>query len=203
MNNKNEELVFKVITIGQSDAGKTELIKEYMYKGFEPEKFVKNASSFKVKEVTLKNNKTIKLKMIDTAGREKFKSLIKTFYKNVNAVLFIFSLNNKSNFEYITEQIANFEENNNNNEILKYLVGTRCELKREVNQELIDELVKKTGYKYYPTSVADNIGIDSLFQDVAESIYKIYEKNPTDKKKKLTNMLRNKNQSEGEIFGDF
>ena len=54
------------------------------------------------KDITLENNKKIRLRLVDTAGTEKYKSLSKQYFKNADGVLFIFSLFETDSFKNIT-----------------------------------------------------------------------------------------------------
>ena len=61
-------------------------------------KFDNNNSStlginYSFKEIKFNNKDKIKLKLVDTAGQEKYKSLTKSYFKNVDVVLFVFNMN--------------------------------------------------------------------------------------------------------------
>ena len=90
--------------------------------------------------MTLSNNKNIRLKLIDTAGQEKYLSLSQSYFKNADGVLFVFSLDDKKSFEHVNYWIKSFEETRSDiNNILIYLVGNKCDLKQVIDQNLIDE----------------------------------------------------------------
>ena len=59
----------------------------------------------------LKNGTEIILKLIDTAGQEKYQALAKSYIKNTDAVLFVFSHDNKESFENIKKWSDHFKEN--------------------------------------------------------------------------------------------
>ena len=116
---EQEELVFKVITIGDSSVGKTSIIRRYIYNVFDDNTMSTIGLTFCFKEVKLKNGKKVQLKLVDTAGQEKYNALTKSYFKNVDGVLFIFDFNNLESFQNIEKWINLFEENNNGKGIPK------------------------------------------------------------------------------------
>ena len=89
---------YKIITLGDSYVGKTALLKKYVSNIFEEDTYATIGMNILAKDITLKNNKKIKLKLVDTAGTERYKSLSKQYYKNTDGVLFIFAHNNIESF---------------------------------------------------------------------------------------------------------
>ena len=116
----------------------------------------------------------MKLKLIDTAGEEKYRSLSKTYYKNAEVVLFVFALNNEESFAEITNWLKKFKENSNSIEIPKYLIGNKADLERVIDKEQIEECSQNNNLKYIETSAKDNQNIDDLFNDIANNLYKSY-----------------------------
>ena len=82
----------RVITLGESGVGKTSIIRRYIHNIFDENNLSTIGLNFSFKEVKLKNGKSINIKLIDTAGQEKYKALAKSYFKNVDAVLFVFML---------------------------------------------------------------------------------------------------------------
>ena len=108
----NDEISFKIITIGDSGVGKTSIIRRYVYDAFNDNTISTIGVTFCYKDIEWKSGEKIKLKLIDTAGQEKFNALTKTYFKNVDGVLFVFDYNNPITFEDIENWISLFEENN-------------------------------------------------------------------------------------------
>ena len=155
-------------------------------------KFVDNSInkigiSYSFKEVILKDGTKVTLKLIDTAGQEKYKSLSKSYFKYANGVLFIFSLNDISTFYNLRERIKDFEENNEGtNFVCKYLIGNKNDLEINVDQNLIEDFKKENTFDYYAyISSKDNSSIDKIFEDMSQVLYDDYKKNRKNKKKVL------------------
>ncbi len=192
--------IMKVITLGESGVGKTCLIRRYINNIYEEANVSTIGISFSFKQVKLKNRKSINIKLIDTAGQEKFRALAKSYFKNVDAVLFIFGLNDQDSFDKVINWINLFDDIHNGKEgIPRYLIGSKSDKERKVSNDVIEEFLCKTKYKYYETSAKDNNGIDELFQDLSEDLYQILletgGKKRTQNIQKLSNFDNKNNNS--------
>ena len=72
--------------------GKTSLILRYVKDKFSESYNVTVGVEFMVKKIEV-NNKTIALQLWDTAGHERFRAVVKSFFKESACVLLCFSLN--------------------------------------------------------------------------------------------------------------
>ena len=179
---KNEKLTFKIITIGDANVGKTSIIRRYIYNVFNEITMSTIGLTFGFKEIILKNGEKIKLKLVDTAGQEKYNSLSKSYFKNVDGVLFIFAFNKLESFQNIEKWIHLFEESNNDTNLPKYLIGNKNDLEKEVDKDLIDNFIEKYNYKFEECSALNNDNIDHIFQDIGEVLYQQYQLNDKDQK---------------------
>ena len=110
--NKNDEIEFKIITLGNAGVGKTSIIERFVNDDYNPNQFSTLGISFSFKVLTI-NKKNIKLKLIDTGGQEKYRSISMNYFKHADVALFVFDLNNESSFESIQYWIDLFNENTN------------------------------------------------------------------------------------------
>ncbi len=181
---KESNLTFSIIIIGDAGVGKTSIYRRYVYETFDQNTLSTIGLQFSFKDVELNNKKIIKLKLIDTAGEEKYRSLSKSYFRNADAAIFVFAFDNLSSFQNITNWIEIFKNNHDRvDKIPKYLVGNKNDLEKKVEKNLIDDLQKKIGYKYFSTSALNNDNIEELFKDLAEKVFKSY--NPNAKQKNI------------------
>ena len=199
MNNKTinkKDFVFKIITLGDSFVGKTSIFKKYIYKTFGETKNTIGMNIFS-KELTI-NNQKIRLLLVDTAGTEKYKSLQKQYFKNADAVLFVFAFNILESFQNIEQWIDVYSETNRIN-IPKYLIGNKNDLEKIVSDNNINDFLKKNKDFIFKSISAknDDIKIDELFQEIGETLYKDFLKygNKETKAIKISNSEDNKTSS--------
>ena len=187
MNNNDDVLEYKIILIGDSCVGKTAILRRYIYNIYEETTISTLGISFAFKEVTLKNKIKIKLKLVDTAGQERFTSLASSYFKNANGVLFVFDFSNLKTFQDIEHWINIFEESNNRKDkVIKYLIGNKVDLEdKKIDQEMIDDFLKTNNYNFKKTSAKDNINIDELFQEMSEKLYE-FQSNKETKQQNIT-----------------
>ena len=72
---ENDGLVFRIITVGEHTVGKTSIIRRLVYNSFNENTLSTIGMNTAHYIITLKNNKKIRLIIVDTAGQEKYKSL--------------------------------------------------------------------------------------------------------------------------------
>ena len=185
--NKNEELIdFKIITLGESLVGKTSLLRRYLENTFDDNILSTIGLSFSFKEIILKNKEKVKLKLLDTAGQEKYRSLAKSYFKNADGVFFVYAINDENSFNKIKEWISIFKETNQRNEgIPQYLIETKNDLDRVVDEEKSKEFAKNNNLKWFSTSSKDNNSVNEIFENIAESIYQEYIKKENKRQKSL------------------
>ena len=184
--NGKEVKSFKVITIGDSNVGKTSIIRRYIYNVFDDKTMSTIGLSFSFKDVELKSGIKISLKLVDTAGQEKYRSLTKSYFKNSDGVLFVFDYGNKESFEHIQEWVEMFKENTSQDDIPKYLIGNKDDIENKtVTSDMINEFISKTKFKFKSTSaLRTDTNIDDIFNEIAEDIMENYLSNG-DKEQKL------------------
>ena len=88
--NKEDILIFKIIALGDSDVGKTSIINRYITGNFTGNVCSTIGSNFSIKELLVNKSQKIKLKLIDTCGQEKYRSLSKSYLRNTDGVFFLF-----------------------------------------------------------------------------------------------------------------
>ena len=120
---KKEIKIFPIITLGESGVGKTSIINRFTKDYFDENNVSTIGVNFSKKELAINENEKIILKLIDTCGQEKYRSLTRSYFKNTDVVLFVFRLDDKDTFDTIKDWMELFKSNNNKEgEILKYLV---------------------------------------------------------------------------------
>ena len=111
-----EPLKFKVVLIGESGVGKTSILLRYVSNEFNSQQFSTLGLSYVDKIIQIDNNKKIKLEIWDTAGQEKFRSLAKAYYRNIDVGILVYDVTNKTSFEEIKNYwIKDIKEDNDDN----------------------------------------------------------------------------------------
>lgn len=196
MSNNSEEIELKLITLGDSGVGKTSIIKRYAYNIFDENSLTTVGLNYVFKDVTIKTQKKnikIKLRLVDTAGQEKYKAITTTYFKNADGVFFVYSLEDESTFINMKEWIQLFKEKNGKSDIPKYLIGNKSDIKKDYDSKIIDEFTKNNFISgFYTTSALNKTNIDEAIQKIVEEMYTNYIQSGRNKKQNNIKLEKNK-----------
>ena len=162
----------KLIVLGNTSVGKSSFILKYI-----EDKFVLNyiatlGMDFKQKKLKLKNGQEVRLRIYDTAGQERFKSVAVSFIKKAEGVILIYDIGNKATFESLEEWIKNIKESGKEN-LPIILVGNKCDLPPEKRQvELIEgkDKAEEFNLPFFETSCKEGINIKEVLEKIVEDI---------------------------------
>ena len=86
--------LFKVIVIGDSGVGKTNLITCFCENSFKESYVATIGVDFKIHTFMI-GDKKIKMQIWDTAGQERFKNITQAYYKGAGGVLLAYSITDR------------------------------------------------------------------------------------------------------------
>ena len=148
MEKRKSLATLKILIIGDSGVGKTNLLTRYCDDGFKDSYVATIGIDFKIKPVYI-DGTCIRLQIWDTAGQERFKNITNTFYKGAAGVIIAFSIVDPISFESVGNWIKQIHSNTNE-DVAKILVGTKADLnsERKVDQLNAETLATKFGMPY-------------------------------------------------------
>ena len=123
----------------------------------------------KIKEITIKGYK-IRATIYDTAGQEKFRSIIKNYYRNNNGIFLVFDLTNLKSFENLNIWIKEINSSVINKNII--ILGNKNDLNDiiEVTDEDILDFEQKSGLQIIKTSAKEGRNIKQAFEKMFDLI---------------------------------
>ena len=168
----------KIIIIGDTSVGKTSLMKRFI-EGFYNDKTLSTIGIelFK-KEVSIQDKQYI-MKIWDTCGQERFRSISKNYYHNAHGIILVFDINSKSSFEHLSEWTESINQNISNKNTPLVIVANKCDLAHIITDNEIEEYSTKNNVKVFRTSAKDNISVEETFLYLGEEIIKkgVYKEN--------------------------
>ena len=155
----------KTIFLGESGVGKTNLIKAAIDEEFD--EGTKSTSMASCVEKSVKvDNKYYSLKLWDTIGQEKFRTMTKIFYKGAKIVIFIYDITKLKSFEEL-EYWVNEVKTALGEEPICALVGNKSDLieDEEVDEDKAREYAFNKELKFKIVSAKTNPKDFQLFLD--------------------------------------
>lgn len=164
------DYIFKILTLGESEVGKTCILVQYTEGKFMKSHLTTIGIDYKSK-IVHRYNKSLKLKIWDTAGQEKFRNITQQYYKNADGILLVFDLESKRTFDKISDWMDQIQHNTTEATIPIILIGNKCDTKqREVTKEEAESEAQRFNVPYFETSALENINITEAFEKLTEII---------------------------------
>lgn len=149
---------FKVIFIGNSNTGKTSIISKFN------ENDIHNPLStigFEYSDI-ISIEKNITLELWDTAGQERYKSMVSTFFRQMDACIIIYDIANLKSYEDVEYWYSEVKKYNTNSNLLIYLVANKIDLKEDYDFKSDIEFANKNQIRFVKTSLFRDKTIKNL-----------------------------------------
>ena len=169
----------KVITLGNSSVGKTSFLMKYIDNSFTLTYTTTLGIDFKQKKIKLKDGRDVRLRIFDTAGQERYKSVSASFIKKADGVILIYDIGNLESFEAVDNWIKSIREIGKDN-LPIILVGNKCDLsddKRKVSLKEGQDKASEFNIPFYETSCKEGINIKEVFEKLVDDIMEKGSKN--------------------------
>ena len=160
--------VIKLLTLGETEVGKTSIVLRYSDDKFHESKIATIGIDFKIK-IIKRGNEKIKLSIYDTAGQERFRNIVKHYYKGANGVLLIFDITKRDTFEKLEFWLDDLKENSDNlDNLFIYLIGNKNDLleRRKVTFEEANKFAEEKNLRYIEVSAKTGNNIKKLFDEM-------------------------------------
>ena len=162
----------KVVLLGESGVGKTNLIRVSMGKPFDKNENSTISSSYYENDIVVKDKKYLYC-LWDTAGQEVYRSLNKIFIKESKVIIIVFAINSKESFEQIDFWLNYTKDILGSDNYIFGLVGNKSDLYEDqaISEQTINKKAEEMQVKYKITSAAtDAVG----FKDFLDELLKDY-----------------------------
>ena len=184
----------QVVLIGDSGVGKTTLINRYVmdtFDAFEPPTI---SGGFRRKDVILDELQTrVTLQIWDTAGQEKFKSLVENYYKNAQCAIVVYDITSEESFDTARNWIEEVKEKAPE-DVQIFICGSKSDLDDQRRIQIVHgmKMAKEYNALFGETSAKKNIGVSDAFEAMARNFVENSPKNFTSDQRKDTINLNSK-----------
>uniref|UniRef100_A0A3Q2Q0C2 small monomeric GTPase n=1 Tax=Fundulus heteroclitus TaxID=8078 RepID=A0A3Q2Q0C2_FUNHE len=101
--------LFKVVLVGNSNVGKTSLLRSFCEGRFHPSTTATVGIDYSVKTLTLENMQ-IAMQLWDTAGQERYCSITKQFFRKADGVVLMYDVTVEESFKAVKPWLLNVQE---------------------------------------------------------------------------------------------
>ncbi|KAL3796676.1 hypothetical protein HJC23_009976 [Cyclotella cryptica] len=184
----------KIVLLGDSGVGKSSLALRFVTNEFRPYSESTIGASFMSKSITVpfspsvrndegqgtsdsktlesrQHQRTIGLKIWDTAGQEKYRSLAPMYYRGAEAAILVYDITVPASFVALQDWALELQHNASP-ELMLVICGNKSDLGecRRVDRGVGEAYAREMGAVYVETSAKDGQGVEDMFSGVAMRI---------------------------------
>jgi len=168
---EREDYKLKVVIVGDSGVGKSNLIKRFTTNEFNEHSKATVGVEFLSRSYKI-NDKIFKIEMWDTAGQERYKSITAAYYKGAKGALIVYDTTSARSFENVDKWLGEIKEKAGK-DIKLIILGNKIDLKdkKVVSTEQALTRAKELDIPLMETSAKDATNVKEAFHDLLKEMY--------------------------------
>ena len=172
MEEENYEIMFKVVLVGDSFVGKTNIMSRYLKNEFHEDSKASVGVEFGSKQFTIDGH-TVKAQIWDTAGQERYKAITSAYYKGAKGAFIVYDITRKNSFESVERWVSDVTSVADK-KITIVLIGNKSDLEdqRQVTKEEAQDKANKLEIAFMETSAFSGDNLDKAFEMMMNEVYK-------------------------------
>lgn len=173
MADEEYQMLFKVILIGDSGVGKSNILSRYILDEFNIDTKATVGVEFGSKMIEKDPQTKIKVQIWDTAGQERYKSITNAYYKGAKGAFVVYDISRKDTFDNVDKWFSELKGNSDEN-VFVVLIGNKCDMEDQREVSIAEGKRKSEELKtaFMETSAMQAVNIDEAFGLMVDEIYK-------------------------------
>lgn len=170
------DYLFKVVLIGDSGVGKSNLLSRFTRNEFCLESKSTIGVEFATRSIQV-DGKTIKAQIWDTAGQERYRAITSAYYRGAVGALLVYDITKNVTYENVERWLKELRDHADSN-IVIMLVGNKSDLRhlRAVPTDDAHSFAEKEGLSFIETSALESTNVENAFHKILTEIYRIVSK---------------------------
>jgi Ras-related protein Rab-11A len=162
------DYLFKVVLIGDSGVGKSNLLSRFTKNEFNLESKTTIGVEFATKTIEC-GDKIIKAQIWDTAGQERYRAITSAYYRGAVAALLVYDITKLHTFQNVEKWLQELKDYADDN-IVVMLVGNKSDLKhlRAVKVEEAQSFAEEHELAFIETSALDSTNVVDAFEQIIQ-----------------------------------
>ena len=169
LNAIKNQIEISIILVGSSSDGKTKIIERYIDNTYKQNYLATFGIDIKFKKVKMEDDSEVRVKVIDTAGQERYKSIASNYLKKADGIIIAYDITDNQSFNIAEYEWINQIKNDSSlKEKVIFLVGNKSDLEdqRVISKEEGEELSKKYGVMFSECSAKTGENINFIFNEI-------------------------------------
>ena len=166
-------MLFKIVLVGDTGVGKTNLLTRFSKDEFSLETKTTIGVEFATKKITTESGHVIKAQIWDTAGQDRYRAIASTYYKGAVGALLVYDITKQKSFEGVDKWLSELRDHGAEN-MCTMLVGNKSDLAKDRQVQFEDAQVyaEKEQMALLETSALDSSNVSHAFECIIKEIYK-------------------------------
>ncbi|KAL7089068.1 hypothetical protein ACP275_13G165500 [Erythranthe tilingii] len=167
------DYLFKVVLIGDSGVGKSNLLSRFTKNEFSQQSKSTIGVEFATRSIQV-DDKVVKAQIWDTAGQERYRAITSAYYRGAVGALLVYDVTRHVTFENVERWLKELRAHTDNN-IVIMLVGNKSDLRhlRAIPTQDAKEFAEKENTFFMETSALEAMNVENAFTEVLTQIYHI------------------------------
>ncbi|KAM3657146.1 ras-related protein Rab-25 [Ammospiza nelsoni] len=163
--------VFKVVLIGESGVGKTNLLSRFTRNEFNHDSRTTIGVEFSTRTI-LVGDAAVKAQIWDTAGLERYRAITSAYYRGAVGALVVFDITKHQTYDVVDRWLKELYDHAEAS-IVVMLVGNKTDLAqaREVPMEEAKMFADNNGLLFVETSALDSTNVEEAFETILKEIF--------------------------------
>nr|XP_010916727.1 ras-related protein RIC2 [Elaeis guineensis] len=170
------DYLFKVVLIGDSGVGKTNLLSRFTRNEFSLESKSTIGVDFATRSLTV-DNKVIKAQIWDTAGQERYRAITSAYYRGAVGALLVYDVTRHTTFENVNRWLKEMRDHSDPS-VVVMLIGNKSDLRHLVAVSTEDgkACAERESLYFMETSALESTNVDNAFSEILTQIHQIVSK---------------------------
>jgi small GTP-binding protein len=156
------DFLVKLVLIGDSGVGKTNLISQFVRNEFNPDSRTTIGVEFATKTVQT-HGKTVKAQIWDTAGQERYRAITSSYYKGAMGALLLYDITYSVSFKNLARWLKELRDHAGTVPVM--LVGNKNDLTqhRSISEQEGIKLAESEHLLFIEASASDATNVEEAF----------------------------------------
>nr|XP_043624203.1 ras-related protein RABA3-like [Erigeron canadensis] len=174
------DYVYKVVVIGDSAVGKTQMLSRFTRNEFCFDSKSTIGVEFQTRTLTI-HSKVIKAQIWDTAGQERYRAVTSAYYRGALGAMLVYDITKRQSFDHVARWVEELRAHADSSIVIA-LIGNKADLedKRAVPSEDAVEFAENQGLYFFETSALTGDNVEAAFLKLLEEIYSVVSKKALD-----------------------